>query len=89
LVDTNCDPEGIDYVIPGNDDAIRSIRLFCGKIAEAAIEGKARYQPTTPASHSRSKARTARTATARPRGAAGAMAAAADRAEAAVASGAR
>jgi small subunit ribosomal protein S2 len=44
LVDTNCDPEGIDYVIPGNDDAIRSIRLFCGKIAEAAIEGKARYQ---------------------------------------------
>jgi small subunit ribosomal protein S2 len=43
LVDTNCDPEGIDYVIPGNDDAIRSIRLFCGKVAEAAIEGKARY----------------------------------------------
>src|SRR6185295_11871860 len=43
LVDTNCDPEGIDYVIPGNDDAIRSIRLFCGKIADAAIEGKARY----------------------------------------------
>src|SRR4051812_42078595 len=44
LVDTNCDPEGIDYVIPGNDDAIRSIRLFCGKIADAAVEGKARYQ---------------------------------------------
>jgi small subunit ribosomal protein S2 len=44
LVDTNCDPEGIDYVIPGNDDAIRSIRLFCAKIADAAIEGKARYQ---------------------------------------------
>jgi small subunit ribosomal protein S2 len=43
LVDTNCDPEGIDYVIPGNDDAIRSIRLFCSKIADAAIEGKARY----------------------------------------------
>jgi len=43
LVDTNCDPEGIEYVIPGNDDAIRSIRLFCGKIADAAIEGKARY----------------------------------------------
>ncbi|HEY2028210.1 MAG TPA: 30S ribosomal protein S2 [Myxococcales bacterium] len=43
LVDTNCDPEGIDYVIPGNDDAIRSIRLFCGKVADAAIEGKARY----------------------------------------------
>ena len=44
LVDTNCDPEGIEYVIPGNDDAIRSIRLFCGKIAEAAMEGRARYQ---------------------------------------------
>jgi small subunit ribosomal protein S2 len=44
LVDTNCDPEGIDYVIPGNDDAIRSIRLFCSKIADAAVEGKARYQ---------------------------------------------
>jgi small subunit ribosomal protein S2 len=44
VVDTNCDPEGIDYVIPGNDDAIRSIRLFTGKIAEACVEGKARYQ---------------------------------------------
>jgi small subunit ribosomal protein S2 len=43
VVDTNCDPEGIDYVIPGNDDAIRSIRLFTGKVAEAAIEGKARH----------------------------------------------
>jgi small subunit ribosomal protein S2 len=43
LVDTNCDPEGIDFVIPGNDDAIRSIRLFAGKVADAAIEGKARY----------------------------------------------
>lgn len=43
VVDTNCDPEGIDYVIPGNDDAIRSIRLFTGKLAEACIEGKARY----------------------------------------------
>jgi small subunit ribosomal protein S2 len=44
LVDTNCDPEGIDYVIPGNDDAIRSIKLFTGKIADAAIEGAARYR---------------------------------------------
>jgi small subunit ribosomal protein S2 len=43
VVDTNCDPEGIEYVIPGNDDAIRSIRLFTGKIAEACVEGKARY----------------------------------------------
>jgi small subunit ribosomal protein S2 len=43
VVDTNCDPEGIDYVIPGNDDAIRSIRLFTGKVAEACVEGKARH----------------------------------------------
>jgi small subunit ribosomal protein S2 len=43
VVDTNCDPEGIDYVIPGNDDAIRSIRLFTGKVAEACLEGKTRY----------------------------------------------
>lgn len=41
IVDTNCDPEGIDYVIPGNDDAIRSIRLIASKIADAIIEGKA------------------------------------------------
>lgn len=40
VVDTNCDPEGIDFVIPGNDDAIRSIRLMVSKIADAVIEGK-------------------------------------------------
>jgi small subunit ribosomal protein S2 len=39
IVDTNCDPEGIDYVIPGNDDAIRAIKLITGKIADAAMEG--------------------------------------------------
>jgi small subunit ribosomal protein S2 len=44
VVDTNCDPDGIDFVIPGNDDAIRSIRLFTSKIAEACIEGGARYR---------------------------------------------
>jgi len=43
LVDTNCDPEGIDFVIPGNDDAIRSIRLFASKIADACIEGGQRF----------------------------------------------
>jgi small subunit ribosomal protein S2 len=41
LVDTNCDPDNIDYVIPGNDDAIRAIKLITGKIADAIIEGKA------------------------------------------------
>jgi len=39
IVDTNCDPELIDYPIPGNDDAIRTIRLFASKIAEAYLEG--------------------------------------------------
>jgi len=38
IVDTNCDPDGIDYVIPGNDDAIRAIRLISGKLADAIIE---------------------------------------------------
>jgi len=41
LVDTNCDPRNVDYVIPSNDDAIRAIKLLVAKIAEAAIEGKA------------------------------------------------
>src|SRR5439155_9143624 len=39
ITDTNCDPDVIDYVIPGNDDAIRAIKLFTGKIADAAIAG--------------------------------------------------
>jgi small subunit ribosomal protein S2 len=41
LVDTNCDPRGVDFVIPSNDDAIRAIKLLVGKIADAVIEGKA------------------------------------------------
>ena len=40
IVDTNCDPDSIDYVIPGNDDAIRAIRLLSSKIADAIIEGR-------------------------------------------------
>ncbi len=40
VVDTNCDPDDIDYVIPGNDDAIRAIRLFAASIADACIEGR-------------------------------------------------
>lgn len=39
IVDTNCDPDAIDYVVPGNDDAIRSVKLLTSKIAEACIEG--------------------------------------------------
>jgi small subunit ribosomal protein S2 len=41
LVDTNCDPSGVDYVIPSNDDAIRAIKLLTGKMADAALEGTA------------------------------------------------
>ena len=44
LVDTNCDPDPVDYIIPGNDDAIKSIKLFATFVAEAIIEGKAIYQ---------------------------------------------
>ena len=42
IVDTNCDPDDVDYIIPGNDDAIRSIRLISSRIANACIEGKKR-----------------------------------------------
>lgn len=40
VIDTNCDPDMIDYKVPGNDDAIRAIRLFCAAIADAVLEGK-------------------------------------------------
>ncbi|CAF0800141.1 unnamed protein product [Rotaria sordida] len=40
IIDTNCDPDGIDYVIPGNDDSIRSIKLIVGKIADSILDGK-------------------------------------------------
>jgi small subunit ribosomal protein S2 len=44
IVDTNCDPDDIDYIIPGNDDAIRAIKLFSSKIADAALEGKKKFE---------------------------------------------
>jgi len=40
VVDTNCSPEGVDYIIPGNDDALRAIRLFTSRVADAIIEGR-------------------------------------------------
>ena len=43
-LDTNCDPDLIDFPIPGNDDAIRSIQLFCKEMAEAVIEGRAQNE---------------------------------------------
>jgi len=46
VVDTNCDPEGVDYIIPANDDAIRAIKLVTSKIADAVLEGKSIYNKT-------------------------------------------
>ena len=40
IVDTNCDPDEIDYVIPGNDDAIRAVKLLTGRMADAVLEGR-------------------------------------------------
>ncbi len=42
IVDTNCDPDVIDYVIPANDDAIKSVQVICKIVADAVIEGKQR-----------------------------------------------
>jgi len=44
IVDTNCSPEDVDYVIPGNDDAIRAVQLFASKVADAVMEGKQIYE---------------------------------------------
>jgi small subunit ribosomal protein S2 len=44
IVDTNCDPDEIDYIIPGNDDAIRAIRLITARIADACNAGRVRYE---------------------------------------------
>jgi small subunit ribosomal protein S2 len=49
IVDTNCDPDDIDFVIPGNDDAIRALRLITAKLADAAIEGMHEHQAHLPA----------------------------------------
>ena len=48
IVDTNCDPTGIDHPIPTNDDAIKAIKLVCSKIADAVIEGKTGGEVPTP-----------------------------------------
>ncbi|MDX2267745.1 MAG: 30S ribosomal protein S2 [Bryobacter sp.] len=51
VVDTNCDPDDVDYVIPGNDDALRAIKLFTSKIADAVVEGRALATEQDFASH--------------------------------------
>ena len=49
IVDTNCDPDEIDYVIPGNDDAIRAVKLIAGAMANAVIEGRQGQEESAPA----------------------------------------
>jgi small subunit ribosomal protein S2 len=49
IVDTNSDPDEVTYPIPGNDDAIRSIKLFCRIIAEAVIDGKSQWEKVVAA----------------------------------------
>src|SRR5436190_19624480 len=63
LVDTNCNPQNIDYVIPSNDDAIRAIKLLVAKVADAVLEGKAvrkEEEPEQPASDAKGDARKSR-----------------------------
>ncbi len=55
IVDTNCDPDEIDYVIPGNDDAIRAIKLFSSAMAEACLEGKAVLEESRQAAADKSE----------------------------------
>ncbi len=54
IVDTNCDPDLIDYIIPGNDDAIRAIKLFLARIADAVLEGKKKFEETIQAQSDKS-----------------------------------
>lgn len=49
IVDTNCDPDEVDYIIPGNDDAIRAVKLIAGKMADAVLEGHQGEQIELPA----------------------------------------
>lgn len=48
IADTNCDPEELDYVIPGNDDAIRAVKLIVSKMADAVIEAKQGVEEAAP-----------------------------------------
>ena len=65
IVDTNCDPDFVDYVIPGNDDALRAIRLFASKVSESIVEGQAdeqRRRRFAPNAMPRTKAKKRQTA---------------------------
>ncbi len=67
VVDTNCSPEGVDYVIPGNDDALRAIRLFASRIADAILEGQnVALEGQTPVEEKAADEAAAETATVEP-----------------------
>jgi small subunit ribosomal protein S2 len=68
LVDTNCNPEGVDYVIPSNDDAIRAIKLLVAKVADAVLEGKAMRKEDEPVEESAESASVAEVKTEKPKG---------------------
>lgn len=55
IVDTNCDPDEVDYVIPGNDDAIRAVKLIAAKVADAIIEGRQGEQLSTDSEEAEAK----------------------------------
>lgn len=64
IVDTNCDPDEIDYVIPGNDDAIRAVKLLTGKMADAVLEANQGEEMAAPAEEETEAARETETETA-------------------------
>ena len=66
MVDTNCNPQNIDYVIPSNDDAIRAIKLLVARIADAVLEGKAMRKEEEPAEETPAAADAVRSADAKP-----------------------
>ncbi len=59
VIDTNCDPDMVDYKVPGNDDAIRAIRLFCSAVADAINEGRTLYEQTLTKRKEEERAETA------------------------------
>ncbi len=65
ITDTNCDPEGISYLIPGNDDAIRSIKLIASKMADAVLSGKEKFVETKQAEADKESAEAAKKAEAK------------------------
>ena len=62
IVDTNCDPDEVDYVIPGNDDAIRAVKLIAGAMADAVIEGRQGEQSAPAAEENAEEAKAEETA---------------------------